>query len=517
MNYSKPIYSVLLIYIPLSVIVLFSPVPGLIYRFFMVEQIIDFREWYWFIFSFLSVLASVVYVTVLKKDFYVRMVDNFRASMFVAIFVYVLSSLFQLERGAGLTVMQRLSPSPNTLGSVIVSMYGWFSVIFLQKTFRGIELFSSFTAKYEKDQLQEQVRDFAPEMSSASLELKGLMKSYGMEFIPGCLILTATGYYRSSVLLTVLVFLIFCTGFLIMGFFGLQRRELAYASEGIHLTIRDRALPIPIIGIGIAAAMIVGFIGSSDNSLLTPELALSILMGIGRFLSSLMGGADPADLAMLQQGGGFGPSNQVMEAVAEEAGEYSTFESFRYIRYAVIAALISLFVLFLIYPLLKKETGTFNPKNIFVSLKQWFINLRNDIKAFFAALGQKEKSIRIEDREKIEEIVKKILPGKHKSRELRQSVTLFARLILWGIETLSVPWKPSLAPGEYCLLMTEALEKTADADTESSGYDSSTTIETKTGILRSAFLFEKSLYSPRPLSGAEENEYRTLVEGIIAG
>jgi hypothetical protein len=82
-----------------------------------------------------------------------------------------------------------------------------------------------------------------------------------------------------------------------------------------------------------------------------------------------------------------------------------------------------------------------------------------------------------------------------KKRELRRSISLFARLIYWGAETLKVPWKPSHVPIEYCTLLAAA-----GAPSEA--------------ILRAGGLFEKALYSAGPLSHKEREEFKTLVEGI---
>lgn len=86
-----------------------------------------------------------------------------------------------------------------------------------------------------------------------------------------------------------------------------------------------------------------------------------------------------------------------------------------------------------------------------------------------------------------------------KKRNMKQSVTLFARLIIWGSEERDVTWRPSYAPAEYCDILAAAAP---DDEVKNEG------------IVRCGEIFEKALYSADVLSGEEEGEFKRLVEEI---
>jgi hypothetical protein len=105
-----------------------------------------------------------------------------------------------------------------------------------------------------------------------------------------------------------------------------------------------------------------------------------------------------------------------------------------------------------------------------------------------------------------------------KKKDMKRSVTLFARLILWGGETRHAEWKSSLAPGEYCEILASAAPVAAlyatPAETES---DSEPTLRCcNEGIIRCGEIFEKALYSAEILSDRERKEFKELVEEITS-
>jgi len=90
---------------------------------------------------------------------------------------------------------------------------------------------------------------------------------------------------------------------------------------------------------------------------------------------------------------------------------------------------------------------------------------------------------------------------------MRRSVTLFARLIIWGSEVCNVDWKPSYAPGEYCNILSVSMATAvATSALESIGEK----------IIRCGELFEQALYSAEVLSAAEQREFKDLVEEITS-
>nr|AGS53638.1 hypothetical protein [uncultured bacterium contig00086] len=152
-------------------------------------------------------------------------------------------------------------------------------------------------------------------------------------------------------------------------------------------------------------------------------------------------------------------------------------------------------------------------------IARWFSELKKGILAFIGALRDRGAALRMPDQEKLQRIASQLLPEGARRKDKR-SVNLFARLVLWGIETLGVQWKPSFAPGEYCGLMAAALPTAAEAGSETDSETAETppetphNIEIRSGIFRSGELFEKAIYSLRRLSAEEEKEYKQLIDDI---
>jgi hypothetical protein len=90
---------------------------------------------------------------------------------------------------------------------------------------------------------------------------------------------------------------------------------------------------------------------------------------------------------------------------------------------------------------------------------------------------------------------------------MRRSVTLFARLIIWGSDVFQLTWKPSYAPGEYCAILASSAASTAALEGASLK---------KEKIIRCGELFEQALYSAEILSTAEQREFKNLVEEITS-
>ena len=503
MAYSKPLYRILEIYIPLSVVILWAPIPGILYRLVSLDPVVVFYESLWCIAAFFCAIISSFYVIVVKKNSMQLRIADLRGGIFMLLLSYFFVSMF-LNRE--IPIPNKFLPSVNSVGAGLASFVTWFSVIFIKKIFNGLELFASFTASYKTDELQHNMREFAPEMMWTEQELKSLIRQYGLQFIPPSLVLSAPAIGNPP-LFTALVFFLFCTGFLLMGYLGLQRRELVYACEGISLGIRDKVLPIPIIALGIAIAIVVSMAGSSDKSFLPPEIVFGFFAWLGSLLMSLFTPMEPLDFSFLQRQSG--PSMQSASALTETLEEGVPWEGWIYVRYVVIGILAFLFFLFMVYPFLKSRGFTLNPKLLLAAIINWAQSLKKDILAFLSAFKEKGSSIKMPDREKLQKIKNDLLSGTTKRKDVKSSVNLFARLILWGIDDMKVPWKPSFAPGEYAGLLSEAVfSRAREEQSEIAG-------DTSRGISRSAELFEKALYSDRQLSREELKEYRLLVEGII--
>jgi hypothetical protein len=102
---------------------------------------------------------------------------------------------------------------------------------------------------------------------------------------------------------------------------------------------------------------------------------------------------------------------------------------------------------------------------------------------------------------------------------MKQSVTLFARLIIWGNDVRDVAWKPVLAPVEYCRLLAASAHEAHETLAGVPIRVPANTDELKRlneGIIRCGELFEKALYSAQVLSDTESGVFKSLVEEITS-
>jgi len=503
---SKPLYGIMSVYLPFSVLILWSTLLGAAVRYFVspLSPFYAHNEKVWCAAGLLSALAAACYAGLMKDSHQRHAAADLRGSVIAAAAAYAFVSIFRLDAG----LLQRFFPCIDSVAAALAALFAWYSAISLRIIFSGVELFESFTAQHRGEQLREAMWEYSPEMSQTSERLKSLQLSYGAQFIIPCLLIGAAGFAGRSLFFSLIVFCVFTAGFLLMGFLRLIRKELIYASEGISLSVRDRAMPVTSMALGIGAAVVLAAAGSSDASLLPPGLILGLLAWLVRLLASLFRPSESADFAVPERSEEprmMSPSGFLPELEAENSGPWA---GWTYIKYGFIAVLVILFLLFMVYPLLKRSGYSLSLRKIRIAIARWFRDFKRGIHSFLNALKDRGSSQKYRpDSGKLRRIASELLSGV-KKKEIKRSVNLFARLILWGIETMKVPWKPSHAPGEYCGILAATAAAAQSTETAHPG------AEIRENIIRCGELFEKALYSARPLSSVEESEFKRMVENI---
>ena|GEM_PF-6038139 len=491
MNSSKPLFGILGIYIPMSVLVLWSVLFGQVYRFYA-ERPFPFshHEGLWWIIALSTAIIASLYVTLVKRIPFQHGAGDFRGGIFLVAIAYMFASILQSDLPLG----SRFWPVISSVGSALAALFSWASVIYIRDTFTGLALFNSLTSNYEGEQLKHHMREMAPEMIQTSEKLTGLMKTYGIQFIPPCLLMSAPGISQNSMSMAVLVFFLFSGGFLFLGYLSFERRMMTHASEGLSLTLRDRALPLLTMALGIGAAALLSLAASSDRNILPFEIFLAILAWLGSLIQGRLGSDEP------RTGEEFSFPYQMSEMAspitAELLEDQVQWGGWVYVRYGVLALAALLFLYFMVHPLLKRWGFFVNPKIMLQAILNWFKEIKNSIMALIAALKEQGGGQKLLDPNKLNKIRSELLGGL-KQKNIERSVGLFARLILWGIESLQVPWRPSFPPGEYCKLLAERANPSVGAD-----------------ILLSGQLFEKALYSSQTLSAGEERQFRQSIQKI---
>jgi hypothetical protein len=386
----------------------------------------------------------------------------------------------------------------------------WFAVIAVKRVFAGRELFESHAAQYSGEKLRQLMLEDAVLMTDADRGIVKILRFYAVQFILTALLVIASGGLGIGVPLSFLVLLIalFIAGFCLIGFLGVLRREHALAAEGMAPAPADRALPLPAIGLLVLIAASAGIAFSSDTSLLPPALIAAFFGWLARLFSGLFNPSEappPPPPEFEEMAAPRMP--ELPQELMDMAGQSDPWPYWDYVKYCMIGIAVFLFLWFMVYPLLSRPRlalGGLSPLEYFRRfLVRWFLAVGRGLASFLASLmggGGRLKTAKPSPAG-IHRLAGDLLAGYSaaKRREMRRSVTLFARLILWGAEYCKVAWKPSYAPGEFCAFLAAAAPP-----------------ETAEAVIRCGELFEKALYSALPLTEAEGREFKNVVEQVTA-
>lgn len=451
---------------------------------------------HWAASALFSAVAASIYWSLMKKSKADHTAANIRGAVLTVIFTYCLASLFSPDRSLAIRFFPSLFNVPSGLAALLV----WSPVISVKKVFDDQLLFRSYTRLYEGEKLREIMLEDSSIMSEVNRETQKTMRRYGFSFLPSLILLLCCGFLNITLnpALVILLVILFVLAASITGFLMFLRREYVFATEGLTLTDRSRALGAAMLVILAAAGA--GLLLSSEKSILPPGLILAFL----RFLWALLRSLFPApDTALFRneipefQSDPQGLPPELLELI----GEHKPWPFWDWIKYGALAGLAFLFIMFMIHPLLSRSrlfrgAGTL-PGRIIAFFRTWFASLFRIFIDFFKSLKFGTAANHISPSAEIlrglkADILEAYSPAR--KRELARSISLFARIIYWGTETLKVPWKPTHAPLEYCGLLAG---KNGDRT-----------------ILRAGTIFEKSLYSDHPLSREELKEFRDLAESI---
>ena len=500
----ESLYAILAVYIPLSVLAAFI-LPG---SPLLETYTGPLPQLLWFMQGFFSAICASVYFVIVKKIKADHAAANIRGAVLVLITAYLLGSIFNNEDQIGL----RFSPSLYNIPSAISAFIIWFLVLAVKRIFSEQELFESHMRNYSGEKLRQIFLEDSSLLGEASKGIKKVSANYIGFFLPSLVLMSVCmikGIYINPLSAILFVF-IFLTGICIIVFLLFLRREYAYAAEGLKLQNRLKVIMAGIII--MFAALSAGILFSSDQSLLPP----SLLAGLLRFLRNLLRG-------LFRNAGRSGEMIYQMPVFEntgipfdflEKRDNGGLFPFWDWFRYAAVTAAAFLFIWFMISPLLRRsimfKRFSSLPVRILYFFRGWFKAFSDGIFYFIKSLfeGAAGRKIRGETGEAIKRLEESLLAAysRAKQRELKKSITLFARLIYWGEKTLFIKWKPSYAPIEYCALLADAVSKCIEADEKENIKGEK--------IMRAGELFEKALYSYNTLSGAERDEFRTLIAVI---
>ncbi|MCL2213923.1 MAG: hypothetical protein FWC06_01815 [Treponema sp.] len=506
---SSPIYSILAIYMPLTVLAAFI---------YLLEALASahLHSIYLITGGATGAIAASFYFDFMKDIKSSHKPANIRGGIIIIILVYILASLFFSEKH----FTERFLPNYANIPASLCALYAWVYVIILKQLFYARKQFEAISEQYEGQTLKEKLFEDSALLQYTDENINKAQRSYFFQLgIIGILALSCVIFKITIPLpLYFLLVIILISGVCIHGLFAIIKWEQYYAGEGINLSGNDRIKRVLAIIVLSLSGFVIASLLASNNSI----IPFSVIMAFFAWLFSLfrrtpMQAEQPEKIDPfinegipqgLPQFGEEPPSSPIWDLILK----YGSL----ILKYGLIILVSVLFIKFMISPLLNRADVRNLPffRRLILIIKEWYTSIVNVIFSFFTHL-KKNKDMKLNryNDEDINRTARNILNAYSagKRRDVQKSVTLFARLIIWGANVRGTAWKPSHAPMEYCIYLSEASPVIV------SSADNNLFIQKQnTGIIRCGELFEKALYSADILSNDEKKEFKNLIEEITS-
>jgi hypothetical protein len=417
----------------------------------------------------------------------------------------------------------------------LAALYVWVFVIYLRGLFRAREIFESHLRRHRGEELRRAMLEDSTAMMGAEERVRSMIRHYGAQL--GVVFILATLCVFLGAPLPPaqygLTMLIMAAAAMVFSLLNLFRQEQFFAGEGIAVPAAERRKRL---GAGIlfcAAAGLPAAFCASDSNILPLSIITALFAALARFLGRLYRpAAGPPATPPRGPPAGFDP--QTMTGLLG-AGEREPWPFWDYLPSIALALAVTAFLWFMVKPLFGPGS---RPGKIPLGLKALRVirdglaGIRRALRDFFGSLG-KGPARRIGSApEEPGGLTGELLAGwaRARRRELGQSLSLFARLILWGAREHQVSWKPSMGPGEFCALLAGAVNRgalKADCEGESPGSPAPGSSPSPgpggpapspgpspAAILRCGAIFEEALYGPQAPGRETRREFRRLVEEI---
>jgi hypothetical protein len=496
-------YSFIAIYMPLAVLSALA---------FLLKGFLPLSPAPLLVCGVLTALATSLYCDFMMDTKTSRTAADIRVLIIILMLSYGFSSLLRRTQ----PWEARFLPDLSTILALAGAFYVWASVISLKQLFKIRRRFESFMELYQGEQLHKELFDDADLLQIIDWEIAKTKRNYLIQLVIVGIVFAVNLAYKVAIPLVLYLFLaaVLSGGICIYGFFGVMRREHHYAAEGLTLSPFDRAKHIVGIGIFSVLSIVIAVVLSFNRSLFSFSLItgfLNLVFGllgwiVGRLvflwglLWKLISGlfpetADPEP-----------PGLDSLPAIIGSAETSGPSLFWTWFKYGLIIIAAAVFIRFMISPLLNRNRGSEKMsfrRKLWRIAAEWFRGVPAGLASFLAFFRNRGTAQKLRRRDpdagEIHRAAGAVLGAYSpaKKREMKQSATLFARLIIWGGEVWKVAWKPAHAPGEYCSLLAAVASQNE-------------------GIIRCGEIFEKALYSAEVLSGAEREEFKYLVEELTS-
>jgi len=505
-----PLYSLLALFIPATTLAAFV---------FLIETIAsaNLHSLVLVVFGCAGGLAASFYCDFMKDAKSSRTAADIRGGIIIAVSCYICASLLRRE----VTFKEKFLPDFINIFSCAASLYTWVYVVSLKRLFAARRQFETYTKLHRGEKLQNVLFEDSALLQYTEENIDKVQWRYFLQlFIIGVLALSCS-ILKIHLPLSLYILLAFIlTGAVcLFGFFEIMKREHYYAGEGISLSVNDRTKRILAMILFTAICLTAAIIPASDKSI----LSFSWITGFFLWLLSLLRRPLNRPQEIAHNETPLGMDLEQLPFTFDEAAPSPLWETIsKYLmtilKYGIIILAAAGFIRFMISPLLNrgdfKKELSFRRRLIRI-ITEWFRGISNFFAAFIASLksGTARKLRKYDDAE-IRRTADSLFSAYSaaKKNDMKHSVTLFAKLILWGAQTRNAEWKPSLAPAEYCAILAAA----AQVNDDIAPNNETTLQQLNEGIIRCGEIFEKALYSAEILSDTEKKEFKNLVEEITA-
>jgi len=500
-----PLYTLLALYMPLSVLIALLLLAGAFapMELPLVSIVIS---------SCVCAVIASLYCDFMKDVKASLFAADIRGAIIISFVFYALVSIFRYEIPLG----ARFRPGLVNILSAMGALYTWYSVISLKQLFSARRRFEIYTELYSDEELQSVLREDISLIQYIDEKITKRRFSYVVQLVfVGILILVSVIMkVQLSLSLYLLMVGILAVGVFICGFFEIMRREQHYAVEGIILSAADRLKHTGGIWVLILLCTVCAILAASDASL----LPFSVLSSFFAWLLSLLGSLFSDKSAKPFEPEPFEPLEMPtsIASLFEDAQSPSPNWLTEYgpiiLKYSLIFFAVAAFVRFMISPLLNRGKPSAGKlkflERLWYIIVEWFKRMLTALSSFYAFLKNNKTTRKLNkyNSEDIRRTAATILNAysQAKKQDMRRSVTLFARLIIWGSDVFQLTWKPSFAPGEYCNILAASASALASTSLNAGK------------IIRCGELFEQALYSAEVLSAAEKREFKNLIEDITS-
>jgi hypothetical protein len=503
-----PVYSLLAIYMPLTVLA------ALI---FLLEAMMtaDLPVAVIFLCAVISGISASIYCDFMKDNKSSRIAGNIRGAIIIMAVCYVISSTLN----STIPWKEKFLPDFYNLIPSFGALFIWINVISLKQLFSSYRNFIINTEIYKGEKLQEVFFEDTGLLYYSEENIYKAERNYFLQLFAIAFLVIICGALNIDLSfgLYSLLAVIFLSGICIIGFFGIIKTEHYYAGEGLALSSSGRIKRILAMIIITLFCFTFAVLLASDKNL----LSFSVILRFFTWFFSLFARPkyrlertmDSEELAYQES-----PPQEFMPFEEMPTSPIITLIVKYFLivaKYGLIIVAVGLFIRFMLSPFINRgdesEKMPFY-RRFFYIIAEWFSGVLAAIKSFFTELkeGRNASKLRKYSSEEIRRAAE-ILYGAYspaKKSDMRQSITLFARLIVWGNDIRNVVWKPTLAPAEYCRFLAAAHISEDTPDSELKKRDEE--------IICCGEIFEKALYSADVLSETERDEFKNLVEEITS-